>query len=214
MLALSANPVIMQVPQAAEMAMRDYYTLLGVDRHASQEALRHAYRAQIKAYHPDHNPGDLRACDRVREVVEAYHVLSDTWTKREYDRTIGHGPACLVTQAYRRESVSFQWIPKLMLLFVFFGVLAGMIYGGTLALDSRTPVFRPQLGVITASPDPDSPAILGRPIPKAGMNVAHEDPVIAGNIVCRVCLQTALYAHAEANSGIGFFTGISPASSF
>lgn len=192
--------------------MRDYYTLLGVDRYASQEALRHAYRAQIMACHPDHNPGDQLSCERVRQVIEAYHVLSDPWTKREYDQKIGHGPAYLVTQTCPRESFSFQWVPRLMLIVVFFGLLAAMIYGGMRALDCRNPVFRPQLGVINTSSDPVSPAILGRPIAQDDSSVAREVANLASNAVCRICVDTALHAHADANSGIRLLADVSPVS--
>lgn len=192
--------------------MRDYYTLLGVDRHASEEALRHAYRNKIMALHPDHNPGDAQACARVREVIEAYHVLSDIWRKREYDLGMGYCPAHIVAQPIRHEPFSFQWVPRLALILVFFAVLAGIIYGGSVAFGNRTVVFRPQLDVITFSADPASPSIMGRPIPRSNMNVAREDPVLASNSVCSVCLQTALYADGDSGSAVRFFAELAPAS--
>lgn len=193
--------------------MSDYYTLLGVDRFASKEALRRAYRSHILAIHPDHNPDDDLAGTRAREIIEAYHVLSNPWTRRDYDVRIGYGPAYLVTQVSNREPFSFQWIPKLMLILVFFGILAGLTYGTVLAVGSRSMVFRPQLDVISVSPDPASPAILGRQIAGPDDNVAREDNTdLASNIISRVCLQTALYAEAEAHSGIRFFAEAAPAS--
>lgn len=191
--------------------MGDFYTLLGLDRNASQEALRRAYRSRILAIHPDHNPDDELACERARKIIEAYHVLANPGTRREYDLQIGCGPAHLVTQASHCEPVSFQWIPKLMLILIFFGILAGAAYGTKTYLDGRATIYRPQLDVISVSPDPASPAILGRPISEADTNVAREEPSLASNIISRVCLETALYAETEAH-GIRFFAEAAPIS--
>lgn len=192
--------------------MGDYYTLLGVTRFASQEELRRAYRSHILATHPDHNPDDKLACARARATIEAYHVLSNPVTRRDYDMGIGYPAAHLATRVFR-EPISFQWVPKLMLLLVFFGILAGLFYGGMVALDSRNIVFRPSVEEVWVAPDPESPAILGRAIPKADTNVAREDhSSLASNIITCVCLQTALCAEANAKSEIKFFAAAAPAS--
>ena len=68
---------------------RDYYEVLGVDRNADENALKHAYRALAKKYHPDMNPGDAEAEKKFKEASEAYAVLSDPEKRRQYDQ-FGH----------------------------------------------------------------------------------------------------------------------------
>lgn len=68
---------------------RDYYEVLGVDRNADDAAIKKAYRALAKKYHPDMNPGDAEAEKKFKEASEAYAVLSDPEKKRQYDQ-FGH----------------------------------------------------------------------------------------------------------------------------
>ena len=68
---------------------RDYYEVLGVDRNADEAALKHAYRALAKKYHPDTNPGDAAAAEKFKEASEAYSVLSDPEKRAQYDQ-LGH----------------------------------------------------------------------------------------------------------------------------
>ena len=68
---------------------RDYYEVLGVDRNADEAALKHAYRALAKKYHPDTNPGDAAAAEKFKEASEAYSVLSDPEKRAQYDQ-FGH----------------------------------------------------------------------------------------------------------------------------
>jgi len=67
---------------------RDYYEVLGIDRDATGEDIRKAFRQLAFKYHPDHNHGD-GAEDKFKEVNEAYEVLSDTDKRSAYDR-FGH----------------------------------------------------------------------------------------------------------------------------
>lgn len=68
---------------------RDYYEVLGVDKNADDAALKKAYRALAKKYHPDMNPGDAEAEKKFKEASEAYAVLSDADKRRQYDQ-FGH----------------------------------------------------------------------------------------------------------------------------
>ncbi len=68
---------------------RDYYEVLGVERGASPEELKKAYRKLAMANHPDRNPGDKAAEDRFKEIGEAYAVLSDADKRQRYD-SFGH----------------------------------------------------------------------------------------------------------------------------
>lgn len=67
-------------------AEKDYYKILGVSEDADAEAIKKAYRALAKGYHPDANPGNPRAAERFKEVGEANGVLSDPDKRRKYDR--------------------------------------------------------------------------------------------------------------------------------
>ena len=71
------------------MAKRDYYDVLGVDKGASADQIKSAYRKQAVKYHPDKNKGDKAAEDKFKEASEAYHVLSNSDRKQNYDN-FGH----------------------------------------------------------------------------------------------------------------------------
>lgn len=65
---------------------RDYYEVLGLDRSASPDEIKRAYRKLAKQYHPDMNPDDKEAEVKFKEVNEAYEILSDETKKSRYDQ--------------------------------------------------------------------------------------------------------------------------------
>ena len=65
---------------------RDYYEVLGVQKGASAEEIKKAYRKAAMKYHPDRNPGDKEAEAKFKEVGEAYEVLSDDSKRQRYDQ--------------------------------------------------------------------------------------------------------------------------------
>lgn len=64
----------------------DYYAVLGLEKTASADQIKKAYRKLALKYHPDKNPGDKKAEDRFKEISEAYAVLSDPEKKQQYDQ--------------------------------------------------------------------------------------------------------------------------------
>lgn len=71
------------------MAKRDYYEVLGVDKNATADDIKRAYRKLAVKYHPDKNPGNKEAEEKFKEAAEAYSVLSDFDKKMKYDQ-FGH----------------------------------------------------------------------------------------------------------------------------
>lgn len=67
------------------MAETDYYKALGVEKNASKEEIKKAYRKLAMKYHPDHTKGDKASEDRFKEISEAYAVLSDEEKRKQYD---------------------------------------------------------------------------------------------------------------------------------
>src|SRR5678809_1381124 len=71
------------------MTKRDYYEILGVNKGASGDEIKKAYRKVAMQHHPDRNPGDKGAEEKFKEAAEAYEILSDADKKAQYDR-YGH----------------------------------------------------------------------------------------------------------------------------
>lgn len=74
------------------MSKKDFYSLLGVERTASPEEIKKAYRKLAVQYHPDKNPGNKKAEEKFKEISEAYDTLSDDKKREMYDQ-FGHAGA-------------------------------------------------------------------------------------------------------------------------
>jgi len=102
------------------MAKRDYYEVLGVDKNATPEELKKAYRKLALQYHPDRNPGDKEAEEKFKEAAEAYDVLSNPEKKARYDQFGMAG----MEGAYGQGGMNMNDI------FSQFGDLFGDLFGG------------------------------------------------------------------------------------
>src|SRR5688572_14081525 len=71
------------------MAKRDYYEVLGLNRDASEEDIKKAYRKLAMKHHPDRNPDNPKAEENFKEAKEAYEILSDSGKRGAYDQ-YGH----------------------------------------------------------------------------------------------------------------------------
>ena len=71
------------------MEKRDYYEVLGVDKNATADEIKKAYRKKAIQYHPDKNPGNKEAEEKFKEAAEAYDVLSNPEKRSRYDQ-FGH----------------------------------------------------------------------------------------------------------------------------
>ena len=80
------------------MPKQDYYKILGVDRYATPEAIKNAFRCLARRFHPDVTQGDRELEQQFKLVSEAYIVLSDPKTRRKYDR--GFDPVTTVAKAF------------------------------------------------------------------------------------------------------------------
>ena len=88
------------------MDYKDYYKILGVERKASTDEIRSAYRKLAMKYHPDKNPGDKKAEEKFKEINEAYQALSDEQKRAHYDRL---GSAYSNFRTTGGKPGDFQW---------------------------------------------------------------------------------------------------------
>ncbi|GIR70702.1 MAG: hypothetical protein CM15mP74_19530 [Halieaceae bacterium] len=118
------------------MSKRDYYEVLGVDRSASEQDIKKAYRRIAMKYHPDRNPDDADADSKFKEATEAYEVLSDGEKRGAYDQ-FGHAGVDSSMGGGGFQGGSFSDI---------FGDVFGDIFGGGGGASSGTAArFRPAL---------------------------------------------------------------------
>ncbi len=108
---------------------RDYYEVLGVQKNATADELKKAYRKLALKYHPDRNPGDKEAEEKFKEAAEAYDVLSDADKRAKYDQ-FGHnmGPQGFPGGGAGGFSSAGGW--SMEDIFSHFGDIFGGSFGG------------------------------------------------------------------------------------
>ena len=92
------------------MEKRDYYEVLEVEKTASAEEIKKAYRKKAIQYHPDKNPGDKVAEEKFKEAAEAYDVLSNPDKRARYDQ-FGHAGMSGLPATADRSAVSAAACP-------------------------------------------------------------------------------------------------------
>ena len=116
------------------MIQRDYYEILSVERSASGEEIKKAYRKMAMQYHPDRNPGDTEAEAKFKEAAEAYDVLRDEQKRARYDR-FGHAGVGQQGGFQSNEDI-----------FSHFGDIFGDLFGFSMGGGARGRRNRPQQG--------------------------------------------------------------------
>lgn len=118
------------------MAQRDYYDILGVDRAASEDEIKRAYRKLALKYHPDHNPDNPEAEVQFKEAAEAYEVLRNQEQRARYDK-FGHAGVS------GNNNFNFQSTED---IFAHFGDIFGDIFGFSAGGGGRRRGPRPEAG--------------------------------------------------------------------
>ncbi|MBQ0081396.1 MAG: molecular chaperone DnaJ [Alistipes sp.] len=112
---------------------RDYYEVLGVEKSASKDEIKKAYRKAALKYHPDRNPGDKEAEEKFKEAAEAYSVLSDDQKRARYDQ-FGHAGMQGGAGGFGGFSGGFSMDD----IFSNFGDIFGDFFGGGSGFGSRS----------------------------------------------------------------------------
>jgi hypothetical protein len=141
----------------------DYYQLLGVDRRASRETLRQAFRARMLDMHPDLHPGDALAGERTREIVDAYKALSDSKARRAYDTSLAGPEISNLEWSYAEPAISNPLTRSVLLLLVVAVAAVALLWAVKLAAASRVPVYRFQTNEMWVDPEPTRVALLVEP---------------------------------------------------
>jgi len=98
---------------SASRTYKDYYSILGVSKNASQKEIKDAYRKLARKYHPDANKNDKETEEKFKEISEAYEVLKDPKKRKQYDEMGSFygsfGPGAAGWQNFTRSSAGFSF---------------------------------------------------------------------------------------------------------
>ncbi|NNM67257.1 MAG: molecular chaperone DnaJ [Spirochaetales bacterium] len=118
------------------MAKRDYYEILGVEKGASSDDIKKAYRKLAIQFHPDKNPGDKASEEKFKEATEAYEILSDTQKRARYDQ---YGFAGIDPSAGGGAGFGSEAFRDFEDLFGGFGDIFGSFFGSSSRRGDSTP---------------------------------------------------------------------------
>lgn len=90
------------------MATKDYYKLLGINKEASSEEIKKAFRQLARKYHPDVNPGDKEAEEKFKEINEAFQVLGNAEKKQQYDQYGSSTFSAEDLRGFRSQNFNFE----------------------------------------------------------------------------------------------------------
>jgi curved DNA-binding protein CbpA len=92
--------------------MIDYYSILGISRFSSAEEIKLAYRALAKKYHPDLNPGNIKAEERFKEISRAYDTLCDPVERKKYDLKLTYGTTFVRPTANEKNDLQRDYLKR------------------------------------------------------------------------------------------------------
>ena len=127
------------------MAKRDYYDVLGVQKNASKDDIKKAYRKLAIQYHPDKNPGNKEAEEKFKEATEAYEVLADDQKKASYDQ-FGFAGVEGMGGGFSHDSSMFRGFEDIFGEGGFGSIFDGLFGGGFSGFSSRGSRSGPRAG--------------------------------------------------------------------
>ena len=133
--------------------MKNYYSILDVRKNASGEEIKQAYRQKVKSIHPDVNPNNKNAGQNMAELNEAYKILSDKFTRHNYDLKFENGMKSKFSP--NKISALFTW-KNIIILGVVLAVMG--MFGGKTNTQSSTEV-NTQTMKTDSSPTTDTKAL-------------------------------------------------------
>ncbi|MCE5315501.1 MAG: DnaJ domain-containing protein [Armatimonadota bacterium] len=144
----------------------DYYQVLGVSRHASREAVKHAYRTRVKSAHPDLNRFDEAAIETTRRIIEAYHTLSDPMLRQRYDLASTHTAAPEISvQEPQASSVFMPFLGAATKIIAYALLVCGIVILTSAILRERPSTFKATLIDQQCDPPPRQATLLVEPRP-------------------------------------------------
>ncbi len=128
---------------------RDCYETLGVSRGASQGVVKRAFREGVLRNHPDRNPNDPVAAQRLRDIIEAYHSIKDPFSRLAPDSE----GTTQITVEYTVSPRVYEddcpvWLTRCVAIVLFFFISFGVFSIAKSVINKRSPVFRPMLNVV------------------------------------------------------------------